>query len=481
MMVKASSIQGWTHAFSTASLCRDASTCSFSDLAYCIHAGLWVTTTIYAIPQKFSYFCWSSHAFVSKRWMLGSSCEVMRTSSDSSNMLVESRTAPLISSNLIMIVLAHCSLTSEAVDSCAFNRSSVIWRFNSSWTFVISSLASWTHVANLWIHASTGISARMSSSEMHWQALSITYTSCWFCDTNSSCYKLSCSIFIFYSLRTWSTRLSLALSSAVIQSCNTYNVSCGRVAILTQRLFSMLTKGFSASFDVISAPFSSTILFVIRTRNICSIVMDPTVRLVERVPTWGEHTCKSCNCALRAPNTIWFSCIKSWRASLVTSCNILLMSCRSPSVRVIGSMDNFEALTLFRNPTCSTGCWHFIYVDAVHGFASPSISTSSLPASARALFGLHPPLQLLPMLLWSFPTRLLSMSHPVLPVLLLLLFPSFVFQPTMWCIAWPCLSSFVLPTSRFLQCLGHTILVAMPPGHWKWHRQWLKRVAFSTI
>jgi len=56
--------------------------------------------------------------------MLGSSCIVLRTSNDSSNMLVQSRTAPPISSNLIVIALTCYSLTSGGVDGCAFNHSS---------------------------------------------------------------------------------------------------------------------------------------------------------------------------------------------------------------------------------------------------------------------------------------------------------------------------------------------------------------------
>ena len=68
----------------------------------------------------------------------------------------------------------------------------------------------------------------MASSGTLRKVSSITCTSCWFCNTNSSHCKLSYSIFIFCSLRTWSAWLSLAHSSIVIPSCNTYNVSHGR-------------------------------------------------------------------------------------------------------------------------------------------------------------------------------------------------------------------------------------------------------------
>ena len=39
----------------------------------------------------------------------------------------------------------------------------------------------------------------------------------------------------------------------------------------------------------------------------------------------------------------------------MTSRTISSMSCISPSVRVIGSIDNFDALTFLHDPTCSIG------------------------------------------------------------------------------------------------------------------------------
>lgn len=117
--------------------------------------------------------------------MLGSYCRVVRTSSDSSNMLVRSHTTPSISSNPVVIALTCFSLTFEGVDGCTFNHSSIIWRFSSSWTFVLSCLASWTLVANLWIHTYTGRSTGMAKFETLWQASSTTCTNCWFCNTHS--------------------------------------------------------------------------------------------------------------------------------------------------------------------------------------------------------------------------------------------------------------------------------------------------------
>lgn len=126
MMVKASLIQGRTHAFNTSSLCCAASTCSFSALAYCICTSLWVRATVYVVPLTLSYCYWSSHTSISKRLILGSSCRLVRTSNDSSNILVQSLTALPISSNPTVIVLARCSLTSEGVDGYAFNCNSPV-------------------------------------------------------------------------------------------------------------------------------------------------------------------------------------------------------------------------------------------------------------------------------------------------------------------------------------------------------------------
>lgn len=204
-----------------------------------------------------SYCCWSSRTSVSRHWMLGSSCRVVRTSSACSNNVVQSCTALPISSNPTAIVLARCSQTSEGVEGCAFNYSLAIWSFSSNWTLVVSSLASQT----------------------------TTCTNCWFHDTNPPCCKLSYSIFIFSSLRTWIVRLSLVHSSTVIPSYSRYNVSHGRAAKLRPRSLIMLTTNLSVSFAATRAPSHNTIVFSIRARSFCSIAEDPAARRVERVPT----------------------------------------------------------------------------------------------------------------------------------------------------------------------------------------------------
>lgn len=121
VIVKASPIHVWMRIMRTASLCRTASTCSFNALACCILASHWMRNTIFAVPLTLSYCCWSSHTFVSRHWMLGSSCGFVRTSSAYSNKVVQSCTAPPISSNPIAIALTCYSQTSGGVECCAFN------------------------------------------------------------------------------------------------------------------------------------------------------------------------------------------------------------------------------------------------------------------------------------------------------------------------------------------------------------------------
>ena len=62
------------------------------------------------------------------------------------------------------------------------------------------------------------------------------------------------------------------------------------------------------------------------------------------------------------------------------SCTVSPMSCRSPSVRVIGSMNNFEAFAFFHNPIRFAGCWRFSYMEAVHWSAAPSSISASFAA-----------------------------------------------------------------------------------------------------
>ena len=60
------------------------------------------------------------------------------------------------------------------------------------------------------------------------------------------------------------------------------------------------------------------------------------------------------------------------------------MLCRSPSVRVIGSIDNFDAFTFLCDPAHSIGCGCFNYIDTVCGSAPPSSSSASYPVAVCA-------------------------------------------------------------------------------------------------
>lgn len=202
------------------------------------------------------------------------------------------------------------------------------------------------------------------------------------CDTNLSCCKLRCSMFIFFSLRTWIVQLSLARSSIVIPSYNWYYISWGRAAKLSPRYFIMLSDDRSITLENSSTPYGNTIVFAILACNICSVAEVPAVTCVDRVPPWGGCTCNSCIYTLRAPNTIWCSCMNSLSTSLVTSRTVSLMSWRSPSVKVIGSMASFKALNFFLGPDLFAMRDHFNFVDVALRSTLPYvvfISFSSYP------------------------------------------------------------------------------------------------------
>lgn len=120
------SIHGCMCAFKMASLCQETSTLTLSTFTYCIRASLCVRKNLCVVPLTSSYFFCSSHASVSRCYMFGSSCKVVRTSNDSSNSLVQSFTTLLTSTIATIIMLAHCFLTSSGVEGCTFNFSLVI-------------------------------------------------------------------------------------------------------------------------------------------------------------------------------------------------------------------------------------------------------------------------------------------------------------------------------------------------------------------
>ncbi len=185
VMVKASSIQGWTHALRKASFCLATSTCSFSALTCCILARLWERMTLCVVPLILSYCCCSTHASVSRHYMLGSSCKDVRTSNAWSNISVPSCTTLPISANPVWIVLTRCSLTSRGVAGCAFICSLAIWRFSSNCTHVVSSRVLQTQLSRQWIRISVGRSVTMDNSRACWHASSNFCVIYRFCDTSS--------------------------------------------------------------------------------------------------------------------------------------------------------------------------------------------------------------------------------------------------------------------------------------------------------
>lgn len=168
-----------------------------------------------------------------------------------------------------------------------------------------------------------------------------------------------------------------------------------------------------------SAPSGKTIVLVTRARKISSVAVMPSVRLVDTVLACGVRTCNSCICAWRAPNTVWCSFTNYWRASMVMSLTVSPMSCRSPSVRVVGLKEVLEAFDFFYVPTCTLGRCRFNCVDVVCGSTPPS--SGSISCSGEGDF-------------WpqcSFSAALLLPSQrraPPTPWLLLL--HSFTFLPT---------------------------------------------------
>lgn len=134
------------------------------------------------------------------------------------------------------------------------------------------------------------------------------------------------------------------------------------MAIFNPTCFRLLTVGLSASFFVVSAPYGSTIVLVTLVCNISSAVEVPIARLVDTVPACGVQTCNSYNSIQRAPITNYYCSLNCWRPFVVTSLTVSPMSCKSTSVRVIGSKDVFEALFFFRDAafSCGHGCLSWV-------------------------------------------------------------------------------------------------------------------------
>lgn len=140
--------------------------------------------------------------------------------------------------------------------------------------------------------------------------------------------------------------------------------------------------GLLASFSVVSAPSSSIIALVTLVRNISTIANVLIATLVDTVPIYGVRACNSCNSVWRAANTNYYYHLNFLTASMVTSLTVSPISCKSPSVRVIGFKDVFEALVFFHDTTFSCGRWCLSWVDVVCRSTPPCSIGSSVSASA---------------------------------------------------------------------------------------------------
>lgn len=150
----------------------------------------------------------------------------------------------------------------------------------------------------------------------------------------------------------------------------------------------------------------------------------------------------------------------------MTSHTISPMSCKSPSVRVIRSIDNFDALAFFRGPIRSVRCWRFNSVDVFCCSALPSSSFASYPregdfwpsctfiatsyhATAAATF--------------CCSDTICAASHASYASTITTSFLFFSAKCAMHSLT---SSFFLVPqTSPLLQCLECTTLVAMSPVH----------------
>lgn len=223
-------------------------------------------------------------------------------------------------------------------------------------------------MAKFQMRTSTSSFAWMANSRTIWQASSTTCTIWFSCSTASLHYRFNFSMLMCWSLITCRSVTLPSLKfcgDSVLQKMEHLLRDCSHLNLTP---FKLLTIGLSASFSAMSAPSGSTIVLVILAHNISSATEVPTLRLLDNVPAYGVHTCNSCICVQRSPNINWCRYSNCWRESKVTSPTISLISCKSPSVMVIGSKYVFEDIVFFRILTFSRGCRCLSWVDIVYGF-----------------------------------------------------------------------------------------------------------------
>lgn len=157
----------------------------------------------------------------------------------------------------------HCFVTSNGVEGCDFNFSSMICKLRSNWIFATSSFASQNPLANLWICRSTGKFVAILSLGTRQHASPTIFSNSRYFATTSSHWRLNCSMLICYSLSICTVRPSLVQSSVVAPSCSWYKVCHGRATKFHPSPISQPTIALSFAFSVVNAPFRSVTILAI--------------------------------------------------------------------------------------------------------------------------------------------------------------------------------------------------------------------------
>lgn len=118
-----------------------------------------------------------------------------------------------------------------------------------------------------------------------------------------------------------------------------------------------------ASFFVVRAPSRRTIAMEAFARNISTTSEVLIERLVDTMLACDVWVCNSCKPIQIAPKIICCCCSNCYRSSVVTSRTVSPMSCKSSSVRVIGSNDVLLAFLLL--PWMLDASGHRLWVHVV--------------------------------------------------------------------------------------------------------------------
>lgn len=206
-------------------------------------------------------------------------------------------------------------------------------------------------------------------------------------------YRAICSLLILCLLITCKVRCSQALSSAINPSYNRWRASPGSTAKFNPTPLRALIVGLSTSFFAVSAPSSSTIMLETFARSISTAYEVLIARLVDTVPACDVRVCNSCRLEWMANNSSFYCCSNYCSASAVTSHTVSLMSCKSPSVRVIGSNDVLVALDFFLDPPFSCSLGRLIRENVSYGFVPCFFVCSSISSSVLGECNLVPLLE----------------------------------------------------------------------------------------